>query len=284
MLASDSAAVAEIDAALAPWRQGDLALEERWFIHAGDPSVPLTDAAAEADTTGLQALTSEVSGLAILTQTCDIVRSCIDRPYVEVAPLVAVDPTDLASIQRGRRPALAALPALLSMSVVVDLDRVMTVEKSVVARWQRTPAYTLDAEARAFSQALARKRARFAFPDDFALFARKLQTRLIDKHQKQTEEGRGLRILREIRVQATPAWDADPVSIMFWFIRHDDTPDCEGRNWADLLALWLELVPKSGRFAAVSGQVATLDDLTGADYVSSDPLDLDHLSARAMGA
>jgi hypothetical protein len=77
MLASDSAAVAEIDAALAPRRQGDLALEERWFIHAGDPSVPLTDAAAEADAAGLQALTSEVPGLAILTETCDVVRSCI---------------------------------------------------------------------------------------------------------------------------------------------------------------------------------------------------------------
>lgn len=45
----------------------------------------------------------------------------------------------------------------------------MTVEKSIVAMWIRTPRYTHDADGRAFAQALARKRVRFAFPDEARL-------------------------------------------------------------------------------------------------------------------
>jgi hypothetical protein len=282
-LAPDSAEAKGIDAALQEWRQGDLALDELWFIHVGDPAEPLTDASAEADAAGLQALTSEVAGLAIVTQTCDVARTCAARPYVEVAPVVRVEADDLVAIQRGRRPALATLPALASRSLAVDLDRVMTVEKSVMAKWKRTPGYTSDADGRAFAQALARKRVRFAFPDDFTELAKKLQARLIDKHEKTTDEGRGLRALLEIRVQASPTWDASPVALLFWFVRHDADANFEGENWADLLKDWLKLVPKSGRFTEIDGQVASLEEMTGADYVGSDPLDLDHLSSRRSG-
>lgn len=279
-LASGSQEAETIDNALADWRQGDLALEEHWFVHVGDPTRALTDTAAEERSTGLQALTSEVSGLALVTQTCDIVRSCCDRPYIEVAPVVPIAPSELGGIQRGRRPSYAALPAILSRHLVVDIDRVMTVEKSIVAKWKRTPGYTSDDDGRAFALALARKRVRFAFPDDFTLFARKLQSRLIEKHDKQTDEGKGLRSLREIRVQATPGWAAESIVLMFWFIRDETRDQWEGKNWSALLAAWLKLLPKSGRFASVNGQVVTLYDLKGADYVGSDPLDLDHLSSR----
>jgi hypothetical protein len=281
VLAPDSAEAQRIDAALATWRQGDLALDERWFIHAGDGAVPLTEAAAESGDAGLQALASEVAGLAVLTQTCDVVRRCVERPYVEVAPLVSVDVDTLADVRRGRRPALATLPGLVASDLVVDLDRVMTVEKSLVASWTRTPGYATDADGRAFAQALARKRVRVAFPDDFNALAKKLQRRLGDKHEKNTDEGRGLRALRELRVQAAPAWDAAAVALMFWFVRHDDNADFEGRSWADLLAAWLTLVQPSGRFVEIEGQVVTLAEMTGADYVASDPLDLDHLSKPA---
>lgn len=277
-LAPDSAEAQRIDAALHEWRQGDLALGEQWFIHAGDPSEPLTEAAAEAGAAGLQALTSEVAGLVVVTQTCDIVRDCVTRPYVEVAPLVQVATDALLDAQRGRRPGHATLPALLASSLVADLDRVMTVEKSVVAKWTRTPGYTSDAEGRAFAQALARKRVRFAFPDDFVELARKLQARLAGKHEKNTDEGRSLRSLREIRVQASPAWDAESITLLLWFVRHDAAT---GDRWDDTLEEWLELLPKAGRFVEIDGKVATLEEMTGADYVGSDPLDLDHLSARS---
>ena len=51
-LAPDSAEAKAIDASLSQWRQGDLALEERWFIHVGHASQPLTVASSEAAKTG----------------------------------------------------------------------------------------------------------------------------------------------------------------------------------------------------------------------------------------
>lgn len=161
---------------------------------------------------------------------------------------------------------------------MVDLDRVMTIEKSVVASWKRTPGYDKDADARVFAQALARKRVRVAFPDDFTAFAKKLQGRLTEKHDKATDEGRGLRALREIRVRANPSWNAAEVELFFWFIRNAEDATFGGKSWGDLLKDWLKLVTATGRFNSVDGQVAALSDMTAQDYVDSDPLDLDHLS------
>lgn len=166
---------------------------------------------------------------------------------------------------------------------MADLDRVMTVAKPLVASWTRTPGWSNDADGRAFAQSLARKRVRFAFPDDFTAFVKKLQGRMTEKHDKATDEGRGLRALREIRVRASPSWDAIEVDLVFWFIRDAGDATFGGRNWADLLKDWLKLVAQSGRFKQVEGQVVSLRDMTAEDYVESDPLDLDHLSTTTAG-
>ncbi len=278
-IAPDSAEAKAIDAALAPWRQGDVALDASWFFHAGDPTKPLTSEAAEAGGSELQALMTEVDGLVVVSQSCDIVRSCVERPFVEASPLVEVAEDRLYEIKRGRRPSYAYVPATASQHLVADLERVMTVEKAIIAPLTRTPGCTTDGERRDFAQALARKRVRFAFPNDFTALVDKLAARLKEKHDKATVEGRALRGLREIRVLAGPSWDAAAVELMFWFIRRDDDATFQGHEWSGLLDKWLYLVPKSGRFVCVQGEVVTLDRLTALDYVESDPLDLDHLSA-----
>jgi hypothetical protein len=276
----DSAEARQIDACLSDWRQGDIALEEHGFFHVGDPSVPLTDAAAQSQGDSMISILSFVEGLAVITQTCDLVRSCVARPFVEVAPLVRVTAEAFAEVARGRRPAYAVLPALRESLLVVDLDRVMSVEKSIVATWKRTSGYVDDADGRAFARELARKRERFAFPDDFVSFARKLESRLIGKHEKDSEEGRALRALREIRVQAKPSWDAEQVELTFLFIRHSAQSHFEGVGWDRQLTKWLELVPETDRFTTIYGQVAELEELTAAEYVESFQFDLDHLSSR----
>lgn len=279
-LAAESPEVQQIDEALAAWTQGDLALEERWFIHAADASLALTSESAQAEGE-LQSITYEVEGLVVITQTCDIVRSCIERPYVEVAPLVEGTAQTIQEVERGRRPSYAFVPAAKDRLLVADLDRVMTVEKSVVASWERTPGCTTDPERRHLARALARKRSRVAFPDDFVALVRKLQDRLQQKHDKDTEEGRALRSLREIRVRAAPSWDSNPAEITFWFIRDAAVEEFAGKGWETYLTAWKKLLMPAGRFRTIEGIVVTLDDLTGRDYVESDPLDLDHLSTRA---
>lgn len=257
-----------VDAATQDWRQGDCVLGEQWFLLRGDadPKSAMPDVS--------EVMEDMVLGLVVVTQTCDIVRSCETRPYVEVSPLV-LRPNDLDNIRAGRRPNLAFIPGVAAHGLVADLDRTMTVTKNVVAGWVRVQGCGTDDESRALATALRRKRGRFAFPDDFTEFCRPLQERLVQKHGKESPEGAALRRLREVRVQATPDWDASVVELMVWFIRNRDD---EASDWHEHLQRWTDLLPPRGRFSKVEGQVATLDDLTASEYLASDALDLDHLS------
>lgn len=264
------------------WRQGDCVVGEHWFIHRFDPGTTLSDSEHEAAAEGGDLLETAVEGFVMLTQTCDIVRDCRDRPYVEVAPLVEVDERGVREIRRQQRPKYAYVAALADHRLVADLDRVMTVSKAVVAEWERTKGSPTEDDARRFVQALARKRARFAFPDDFTALAGKLRDRMRGKHDKQSPEGESLRALREIRVRAAPSWNNDEVELTFFFVRKDEEQPAQdlGHNWAELLPRWLALVPASGRFTDIHGLILTLDDLTARDYVESDLLDLDYLTHR----
>lgn len=271
---------AKIDEALKHWRQADCVLDEQWFVFRMAPDAPLTDDAAVAAADGLENAEGSVYGFAVVTQTCDIIRDCGERPFIEVCPLVEVDEDKLREIERGHRPNYAHIPGVSNQQLVADLDRVMTVEKAVVAQWERIAGCLKDDDSRRLSVALARKRARIAFPDDFVSFVDPLKNRMSTKHDKGSDEGEALRALREIRVRAAPSWDAERIQLMFWFIRNEDQPTFEKHGWDGLLKAWLNRVPASGRFAERHGAVLTLDDLTAREYVESDPLDLDHLSSR----
>jgi hypothetical protein len=264
-----------VNVAIAEWRQGDCVVEPRWFAYRA-ASLSGDDLGANPPSDG-ELHEKEVPGLVMLTQTCDVVRAFEERPYVEVCPLVQVDQAIFDDIKAARRPAFAFVPALEQQRLVADLDRTMTVEKAILARWTRTPGWGTDSEARAFSEALARKRVRFAFPDDFNRFAQRLQNRIKEKNWKTSSEGAALRQLREIRVTASPSWDAEKVEVMFWFVRTDKA-GTHLHDWGSFLRAWLKLLPATGRFGSVNGQVATLDDLTARDYLASDRLDLDNLS------
>ncbi len=267
-----------IESKLKTWKQGDCVLEEQWFVHRCNVEQPLTDASVEAAESGYDLAESAVQGFVVVTQTCDIVRSPTQRPFVQVAPLVLVEEPELHDIQRQRRPRYAFIPNLRDKALVADLDQIMTIEKSILADWERFSGCSDDEEIRAFSQVLARKSVRFAFPDDFTALTRKFQKRLKEKHQKQSDEGAALRALREIRVRAAPSWQSSDIELMFWFIRHEGEDTFHGTEWYKFLDSWLQLVPTSGRFTSIEGQVTTLENLSAKDYVESDLLDLDHLS------
>lgn len=216
------------NAALGAWRQGDYVLGDHWFLYRLAIRAPLNAAACVAAAQDVDAAESSVAGFMVATQTCDLVRDCSDRPFVEVSPLVNVDGDTLEEIRKGRRPRYAFVPGASGERLVADLDRVMTVEKAVVAEWERSAGCEDDDERRRLGLTLARKRTRTAFPDDFVRFASGLRDRIVKKHGKASVEGRALGALREIRVRAAPAWDADAVDLMFFFVREDDQPDFEG--------------------------------------------------------
>ena len=278
----------ETDHALQVWRQGDVSLNVGLeFVHFADlsrPHSPASDQAADglvADGEDIEAgatvVLDEVRGVVVLSQTCDVVRGCRARPFVEVAPLVEVSERWLEEIRRLKRPAFAYVPKVSHKHLVADLDRVMTVEKALVAGWNRIPGWESDAEVRDFALALARKRSRFAFPDDFVAASARLQVHLVDKHNKQTDEGAHLRALDEIRVRAAPSWNDGEVRLGWWFIKNAD-PEGVQVDWPTFLDQWLTHFDQTGRFRLDPPIACRLEGMTARDYVESDRLDLDRLS------
>lgn len=281
MAEGDDAAHLRVDAGLKEWQQGDCILEPSWFVFRIDPQAPLTDDAKKASGDGADLVEQAVVGFVVVTQTCDIVRSSADRPWVEVSPLVEVDSKEMDLVRRGRRPQYAFIPGVSDQNLVAHLDRVMTVEKAVVGRAPRTQGCATDLDRRALSAALARKRSRVAFPDDFTELVGPLQRLVNDKHGKQ-EAGVALRALSEIRVRARPSWGSSNVELTFLFIRHHEleTAPMTDDQWSEQKGRWMAKVKPTARYKPIYSMVVTLDGLTARDYVESDPLDLDHLSTR----
>ena len=279
-----------IDDALLKWRQGDAVLEDvPFFLHLADTRRPLTQASqavASEETLmdGLAGVASNLLGIIVVSQTCDIVRSCAKRPFVEVCALVEVSEQDLEDVRRLRRPAYAFLPGLSHLRFVADLDMTMTIEKSVLVPLRRVAGCETDAERRTFADALARKRARFAFPDDFVAAMGKVRQRLKERHGRDSPEGATARALMEIRVLAAPDWDADQVTLHFLFILADTEPPPTSRD-EEQISDWITRFDSSGRFKLdneMPWRVCFLDDLDAATYLASDRVDLDDLSTRAL--
>jgi hypothetical protein len=272
----------EVDTKLAAWCQGDVALGDLVFVHLADPRSTSTEGLQPSDEADLVTVESQVPGVVVVSQTCDIVRSCVDRPYLEASPLVEIsDAAKLEDVRKGRYPRYLYVPSVAANGLVGDLDRTMTVEKPLAATWTRTAGCSSDSERRSLAQALARKRARAAFPNDFTQLVRKLANRIKEKHGKNSDEGRALSMVREIRVAASPKWDAPEVSLMFWFVLESEAGDDPGKSPAQIqpqVEKWMEQVPAGGRFRAVHGMAIDLSRMNAMDYVDSDTLDLDHLS------
>lgn len=218
---------------------------------------------------------SACQGWLITSQTCDIVRDVAERLDVEVAALVKTEPDTWKEATKGLRPRYATVRSLEDALLVADLDRIMTVSKRCLVRQSRTPGCQNDAERRALRHALARKRARAAFPDDFVALIRPLQRYLTQKNVKATPEGDALRALREIRVHATPEWPEPEVEVVLYLLWETQAELLQGEAHA---TRWeTKLPPDRGRFT-IDVVATTLERLSARTYVDSDPLDLDHLT------
>jgi hypothetical protein len=288
---SDADIVA-VDRTLARWRQGDLVLaagdgEDMEFLHQADLSLPLTAEAAfqareaaqagEAET--LVGIATQVPGFAVLTQTCDIVRSCRSRPFIELAPLVRADEPMRTEISKGLRPAYAWLPGAAAHGLVIDLDRVMTVEKATLATRPRTEGWTDEGDLRTFAKALARKRDRFAFPDDFNRLIKPLSERIKDKYGKLSPEGQMTLRVRQIRIRAAPSWGTvGRIEILPIFVIEDGVLVDERSALRQQILSWCARIPASPHYEVLPPLVASRDDLSARDIDESDQLDLDHLS------
>jgi hypothetical protein len=297
--------VARVDAQCQMWQQGDI------FAGTGVPilrivskEIPLTE---DPGGTRGRVAAEEFDRVAIVSQTCNIVRSYADRPQVTIAPIIELSGDVAKNAAQRRIPRYAPLPGAGSMSFV-DLDQLTTVEKSVLVDRFVTPGCATDDDLRRFSQAVARHFARFAFPDEFNAMLRPLATTFTKRAGKNRAEGRRVDEVSEVRVRATPSWTSDEVDIELIFVVEPEslppadqdrlpTPSartsvgaiCEGLDtesnpdervalWTELVTLWTEQCRPIAPFASIAATVGTLDEMTAAHYLATDALDLDHLS------
>ncbi len=281
-----------INQAISAWRQGDVALGEGCeTVRMANLTCPL-HASSEALATRLQALgrtldnrpeavvDGDIRGLVMLSQTCDIARDCLDRLNVVMAPLVEVEIDELEDVELLRRPRFIFVPATAGDCLVADLDVHVTVEKAVLAGWRRTPGLKTDAENQAFSKALVRNATRFPFPDDFVAAVAKLRGRVFSKHNRDSEEGRLLRKLDEIRLRAYPSWDGAEVRLHWLFLFDSATTakDPASRKMAgELLARF----DQSGRYQTANHYTYGPTNMSVSTHRRTVLLDFESLSAPA---
>jgi hypothetical protein len=315
--------VERVDARIeATWRQGDVA-RPGVAVHVASLDVPLVvedrDARAQEPEGGaVRVVDSVVDAVAVVSQTCDVVRVSGERPFVKVSPVVTLTGDDLTNASKGKIPRYAALPGL-GDDVFVDLDRCTTITKSVLAGMAHDRGCPDDESLAAFGQHVARHFGRFAYPRFVEEALQPLSAQMAKRARKKTPEGRCVDALVEIRAVAKPEWDADePITIDVTFIVDEAhlsavvDPDADVSDavasfiaeprkpadvaaeldraglsdadrsalWVKLTEAWVELIDLDAhpRVAAVNGDVESEAAYPLSKVNASVRLELDHLT------
>jgi hypothetical protein len=212
--------------------------------------------------------------LVVISQSCDIVRSHEERPYVQVAALSPATHEELNLAEARTRPRYGYLEALRPLGLIVDFDITVTVAKITVAGWQRNQGCTTDEEQRDFALALARHKQRFAFPDDFNLALKPLRRWIERRSEKLNAAGEMLRAIEQIRVRCAD-W-SDPEDLEFIAVLIGDPDIARRQSWDAPCGEMAKTVQST--YSKSTFRLASWQELSAEDYLRSDRLDLDGLS------
>ena len=313
--AIDQTLSARIDAATKDWKQGD-AFAQVPLVRIADADNPLTGAAHRAQVagrTGIIALRENLEWGAIVTQTCDLVRPCEQRPHVHVAALVQLHDKDLSEAARGWRPRYCPSPWIGS-DWFIDLDRQCMVEKSVLLRCDRRAGPSSPADERQLARALARHRERHAFRDDVATCLKPVVDKLRSKAGKATPQGRRVDEVVEIRLSADPDWENTHIGLEVIFVvdemslppvtdgdeesadplgsvgtsdaqraaelldATDNSPLARSALWQHLVAQWADAGRTTDSIVSISSRAVSVAEFTRLEELAAPQLDLDYLS------
>ncbi|MEV6430093.1 hypothetical protein [Nocardia sp. NPDC051463] len=179
-------------------------------------------------------------GVALISQTCDVVQKT--RTYVQVARVVKIDGDRSGLARKGKMPRYAHLPAIDDQTFA-DLEVVATVAKSAIVGRPMKRGIGNDEQVRDFSEAVARKFGRFAFPDEVVPWINKLENAAYKSAGKQgSAMGRVLDDILELRIEVGNGWDEAPYELTLLIVvksgiipvyGDDELPDLPGalQNW-----------------------------------------------------
>jgi hypothetical protein len=277
--APEASLVERVNARAQAWQQGDV-IEVGAVAWLAAASEPLTSQGAASGDEGVRCVIAESERLVVVSQTCDIIRDCCHRPFVVLARVVNLEEPDAGDARRGSRPRFVHLPGL-GDKAFADLDLLVTVEKAVIFDAEPTRGLPDESSQRRFGTGVGRVFSRFAFPNDLVVALRGLVARVRSKHAKDSPEGRALVALEDIRVTASPGWDAAEMEVFVTFApatREAAEAVMSEEDWDQVVDGWLRRAEPFGVVTAVDGAMIPLDELTAREYIDSDALDLDYLS------
>lgn len=142
-------------------------------------------------------------GVAIITQTCDLVQP--SKPYAVVAPVVQLAPNKSGMAKSGRMPQYVHLSGFCQDNYFVDLAHCSTVTKSALVERERLSSGVDPNDSVAvskFAAQIGRKFSRFPFPDEVQPWFRPLQEKITKGHGKESSLGRLLRETVDLRIQS----------------------------------------------------------------------------------
>ncbi|WP_136661823.1 hypothetical protein [Nitratireductor sp. XY-223] len=266
----------DIAEVLQTWRQGDYAMNVGGFLYAHncDEESDTDDRYRPVEDID----TSNVVGLLVVSQTCDVVRT---GGNVSVCALVNLPEADSKAIAKGLRPSILALEKQPEDSVFADLSKIMSVSKELLATWERREGFHTQAGQRRLALALERKFGRFAFPEEIVAALDPLKRRASSKHDKQSPPGELFRSLRQIRVRATPSWEAETVELTLFVITHSGDrklveTDAIGKEFNELVKKMS--MPDGYRWSEPAFEIRTATQFSAEDIFTSQALDFEYLS------
>lgn len=258
-----------ISSVLTEWRQGDFTT---------DASVAIRLAYHEEDGPRPKG-SRDHKGMVVVSQTCDIIREVEKQGTVIVASLIEVDEATYANVKRRSAPRYIIMPEA-GDNIVADLTTMMTIEKQLVAQWDRSEGFS-DQERINFSRAVALFFSRPALPDSLVSSLGRFRKEVLRKAPKlSTEFGKILNCVEEFRINEV----ADgQYQLLVYLV---DMPELDGTRNRDEIAGKVETsiqaaLGEEGLGALIDTPIliTTADDQTAREYLQSIPLDLNILSS-----
>lgn len=239
---------------LKDWRQGDIILAPF--------RLPVLAPAAD----GL-AIRNHVAehGIAIVSQSCDVVRPSGKTPWVQVAPLIRVDEDEIEAILRRKDPRRSIVPVLEGKGLAIDLDFCCSIEKEALAEYAPERGCTCDKSQTRLADDLSRHRGRFAFPDLFNdEIAAPVRNWFKEKVKREGAAGDFAREVAEVRVLCDDI--VKPSEITLWLMLDNSPSQPLPDEWASAIETLERRASKSSNFPDVGVVAQGYDDISASEY------------------
>lgn len=265
---------------LAGWQQGDFTLDCSDFLFCTPPMDDEEDGASFS--AGIE---SDHIGVCVISQTCDIVRDPDGSgvSYVTVCPVVQINASHMSAVGKGEVPRFGMLTGAPENSVV-DFTRAMSVKKDLLVEWANQRGCPTETDLTNFARALERFYGRFGFPDAFNMSMDTFRIAVNKRYGKPNSDfGKAIRSVSEFRVFPYTSWNnSDDVPITILAILKEPN-NREVEEVADIREALEEQVAKivwTEPFSAHKKalRVASLEELSAAEYLNTYPLELNALS------